>query len=106
MTLGQWLDSRTPAAPPNLRDRLHAALDTWARADAAWACEICLKAAEAILAGVVAEGQAGRHAALDLLAADALVTYAFEAASDDPALLADRSDRAMMRIARLAHAGA
>jgi hypothetical protein len=39
---------------------------------------------------------------LELLAADALVTYAFEAAADAPTLLSERARQAMMRIAALA----
>ncbi len=42
-----------------------------------------------------------RDSALDLLAADALVTYAFEAASESPLELAQRATDAMVRMAVL-----
>lgn len=88
-----WLAGRTPAPPDALAARIHDALaaaqDDDAAVDAArpaaW-----LAAAEAVLARVLADGATGtrsRDAALDLLAADALVTYAFEAAADAPARL-------------------
>ena len=45
-----------------------------------------------------------RDRALDLLAVDALVTYAFEAAAEHPESLAQRATTAMSSIAALAHA--
>jgi hypothetical protein len=42
-----------------------------------------------------------RAQALDLLAADALLTYAFEAAADEPQSLVARADDAMLRIAEV-----
>jgi hypothetical protein len=53
------------------------------------------------LADLLALGCAQRDRALDLLAVDALVTYAFEAASESPDTLASRATNAMMVIARL-----
>jgi hypothetical protein len=47
------------------------------------------------------EGDA-RAAALDLLAADACVTWALEAAADEPGTLAQRAEDAMRRITQLA----
>jgi hypothetical protein len=43
-----------------------------------------------------------RAQALDLLAADAFATYAFEAAADDPSSLTERADAAMEMFAALA----
>ncbi|HET7566312.1 MAG TPA: hypothetical protein VFJ96_15020 [Gemmatimonadaceae bacterium] len=101
MTIAEWLDSRTPPAPPRLHARLHAALRPWAQVEATAACEHCLTAAEDILRHLLADESRGRARALDLLAADALVTYAFEAASDEPDTLARCTEVAMLRIARL-----
>ena len=39
--------------------------------------------------------------ALDLLAVDSLITYAFQAAADEPALMDARTARALARIAAL-----
>ena len=49
----------------------------------------------------MADPSNGRGRALDLLAADALVTYAFEAASEHPETLAQCAEAATLRIARL-----
>ena len=43
-----------------------------------------------------------RASALDLLAADACVTYAFEAAADEPQSIGDRAAHAKRRIAAIA----
>jgi hypothetical protein len=43
-----------------------------------------------------------RESALDLLAADACVTYAFEAAADEPAKLGARAEAAKVKIANVA----
>jgi hypothetical protein len=50
---------------------------------------------------LLASGSTSRATALDLLAVDALVTYAFQAGADDPARLEERAARAMARIALL-----
>lgn len=101
------------AIPAALRDRLSSALAAvpavaaagparppafGAAADAA----ACLAAGEALLAGVLSGDCASRDTALDLLAADALVTRAFERAADEPASLPALADAAMRRIALLA----
>jgi hypothetical protein len=59
----------------------------------------CLAAGEARLASLLAERATDRASALDLLAVDALVTYAFEAAADAPATLERLATDAMTRIA-------
>ena len=60
-----------------------------------------LETAELLLADLLALGCAQRDRALDLLAVDALVTYAFEAAAESPDTLATRATNAMTIIARL-----
>lgn len=64
--------------------------------------EVLLSAGEALLSRLLSEGRTDRQTALDLLTADAFVTYAFEAASDDPARITERAQRAMARISHLA----
>ena len=49
--------------------------------DASRTAELCLAAAERALRSLVDAGRFGRDSALDLLAIDALTTYAFEHAS-------------------------
>jgi len=65
--------------------------------------EALLGAGEQLLASVLAEANGdGRGVALDLLAADACVTWAFEAAADAPSTLGARAEAAMQRIAEVA----
>lgn len=102
MTIGEWLEGRTPPPPPALGDRLRSALGDALSRDVAETTDHCLAAAEALLAAVLGQGCTGRADAMDLLTADALVTYAFEAAGDMPGELDARAERAMKRIAALA----
>ena len=82
MTVSDWLDAREPAPPPRLRERLAALLS--AHVDGAVTPEALLRASAAVLAHLVQDGDTARASALELLAADALATYAFEAQADDP----------------------
>ena len=102
MTIERWLATRTPPPPALLRERLRSALDADASRDASEASEVCLSAAEAIVSRLLNGRSEARRQALDLLAADALVTYAFEAASERPEELAGRAAHAMWRISQLA----
>jgi len=63
--------------------------------------ESVLATAESLLADLLALGCAQRDRALDLLAVDALVTYAFESAAESPETLSARATSAMTEIARL-----
>lgn len=99
-TVAEWLRTREPAPPAALLRRLHEALGPDAQRDAADAADACLAAGEQLLVTVLSDEEANRACALDLLAADALVTYAFEAASVRHDLSA-RAGNAMTRIAAL-----
>jgi len=101
MTLASWLEARSPAPPAALRDRIDAALAEDLKRDAGDVFETCLAAAERLVRGLLSTNATSRESALDLLAADALVTYAFEAASEQPDGLAHRAAAAMTRIAAL-----
>ncbi len=101
MTIGEWLATRTPAPPPQLMLRVRDVLGDVTDDDARFAADRCIDAAERMVARLLREGRTGRDSAADLLAADALVTYAFEAAGEDPARLVDRARDAMLRLARL-----
>ena len=103
MTLGGWLDARHPAPPPALRARIEIALGSELRKEVHDPAESFLAAAERLVRGLLDENATSRDSALDLLAADALVTYAFEALSERPAQLSRRAAEAMTRIAALAH---
>jgi hypothetical protein len=101
MILAQWLDSRRPLPPAELRARIDVALGRDLLADVDDVAEVLLAAGERLVGSLLDEDATSRGAALDLLAADALVTYAFEAASERPAELSSRAASAMARIAAL-----
>lgn len=100
--VGEWLSARTPAPPPQLAARLRALLGTRLSDPSSSAHEAVLSTAESLLAELLALDCAERERALDLLAVDAMVTYAFEAASESPETLATRATSAMAAIAMLA----
>jgi len=77
-----WLRSRVPPPPAGLREHLEAA----ATDTAEQLPEHLARLGAELLARVVGQPAGGRELALDLLAADAFVTYAFEAQAEaDPA---------------------
>jgi uncharacterized membrane protein len=99
VTLDAWLRQRTPAPPDRLLARIQERLGDRREKDAGAAPELCLDAAEQLLRELIARPSMGRDAALDLLTADALTTYAFEAAADaDAASLATVASAAMTRL--------
>lgn len=73
-----WLAARRPAAPPTLVEPM----TRWLVDSPAGLPEHLALAGRALLERVLARPQGGRELALDLLAADALVTYAFEAQAE------------------------
>jgi hypothetical protein len=97
-----WLRSRVPAAPQALVTCIvtlfegHPEWGSLARADA------FVEASELLLRRVLVGNAASRASALDLLAADSCVTYAFEAAADEPDSIAIRAREAKLRIAAIA----
>ena len=102
MTIGEWLATRAPAPPENLTARLRQALGTSLAMDRSETVVRCLEAVDALLASLRDDPEAGRERALDLLAADALMTYAFEAAAEDPLTLAEVAAGAMWRVGEVA----
>ena len=73
-----WLDTRRPAPPATLRERLHGAVHD---APGGLAAHLEQLGSE-LLARVASRPNGGRELALDLLAADAFATYAFEAQAE------------------------
>jgi hypothetical protein len=101
VTHARWRDAVSPPPPPALAAAVEARLD--ARDPTPPTPEAYLEAAERLLAALLREGCTSRESALDLLVADALVTYAFEAASsENPAQIIERAHDAMKRIAAFA----
>lgn len=100
-TVSTWLGGRTPPPPDLLRARITFALGDAAEDDLASTARVCLEAAERVLTRLVGAGGGERGEAADLLAADALVTYALEFAADAPARFGDEAAGAMERLGKL-----
>lgn len=95
-----------PPPPELLRSRIVLALGAALDQDLADTEAVCLDAAERILARLFGEGGGGqRREAADLLAADALVTYALEFAADAPERFEERTTRAIARFGQLREVG-
>jgi hypothetical protein len=77
-----WLARRTPPPPERLGAHLTGVVRD--RPALSLADHLAVEG-EALLARVAAHPEGGRHFALDLLAADAFVTYAFEAQAETDA---------------------
>ena len=101
---GEWVAAHGEQPPVALRERLDAILNSRGASDSAPVSDALLHAGQALLATILGSGCTQRDAALDLLTADALVTYAFEAAADDPASLDAHAVAAMRAISALVDA--
>lgn len=100
MTPNEWLDARVPPPPPHLRARLEVLLREHVTGDITPATLVALS--RKVLADLLHEGETTRASALELLAADALATYAFELQADDPSRLEDACDAAMRSLSAIA----
>lgn len=76
--LGTWLDTRRPAVPEGLKEWLAV------NADLPLSAEALTDLGIAALDRAEVSQRLDRHAAFQLLAADAFLTYACEAAVDEP----------------------
>ena len=103
MRLREWLHEREPAPPARLGARIDEVLGARGEATDGRVSAHCLDAAEELLTELVGRSSAGRESALDLLTVDALVTYAFESATDSPSTLEATAAAAMVRLAATAH---
>jgi hypothetical protein len=94
-TLRAWLASREPAAPQQLVDRLSSIIGDEAL-DGSMTANLLLECGISTLRSALSD----RDGALDLLAADALITYSMEAAAEDCATMDGTATEAIQRIAR------
>ena len=101
MTVGAWLRSRTPPPPPAMLAGVIDALGDRTALGAHAAPMACLDAAVALLEALLREDTLGRERADELLVADALVTYAFEAAATSASDLDEFAATVMTRLAGL-----
>ena len=109
MRISEWLETRTPLPPRALGLRVRTALapvlDDGMREDGTPGFEEMLAAARSLLTIVLRDEDGDRECAHDLLAADALVTYAFELAAEDPDEIEALADSAMRDLGALAAEG-
>ena len=100
--LRAWLADREPPAPDALRARLDELVSAHPEWESLPLPEALLAAGEQLLQEVLAAPDRNRSTAVDLLAADAAVTYAFEAAADEPGRLVELAEGSVKRIVQLA----
>ena len=89
MTVRQWIARQAPP-PDALRARVIELIGHGGDDPVDATPRVCLAAASAHLASIIRERRYERESALDLLAVDALVTYAFEHASSTPGIDLER----------------
>jgi len=100
----EWLTSRRPSPPANLAQRLESALSEFLSAPDVAPSDAFAVAAAGILRRLMraeSKPSSRREEAIDLLAVDALVTYAIEAAADECESFAERTEAVMARLAVL-----
>lgn len=101
VTVGEWFAQLQPHPPAALHARLSVLLAEHAGRPAADVADVCIDTGVALLERMLASSDTGRDQALDLLAVDSLVTYAFQAAADRSWEIEERAATAMARIAAL-----
>ena len=82
MKVREWITGHAAGVPAELTAKVLEFLGADASKSADHAGELCLAAATRSLDALLASGRHGRDSALDLLAIDALTTYAFEHACE------------------------
>lgn len=95
VSLRAWLASREPQAPPQLFERLSDIVGEEAL-NGEMTAHVLLECGISTLRSALSD----RDGALDLLAADALITYSMEAAAEDCATMDETATEAIQRIAR------
>ncbi len=100
-TLGTRLRERALPAPAELAERIDDLVAAHAGPNGAAPADAPIDVAIGAMRALLHDGCLTRASALDLLAIDALVTYAFEAAADEPERLEERAGQALARIAAL-----
>ena len=102
MTVGDWLAQRTPVAPEALRQRVVFQLGDARGAPASNASAACAEAGVRVVESLISTECSQRQNAIDLLAADALVTYAIENAAEHSRDFAAEMDQLVARVAAVA----
>jgi hypothetical protein len=88
VTIREWLATRSLAAPAPLQDRMLELIGSGAELSADRGADVFLETAQKSLAALLSEQKFDRDGALDLLAIDALMTFAYEHAAEHAATAA------------------
>lgn len=96
----RWVSTREPSAPPALAGCVLRTLAAHPEWEVLELPEALVRAAGVLCEAVLRGEPTSRNGALLLLAADACVTYAFEAASDAPESVVERARSAQRQLAR------
>lgn len=99
MTVSEWIGQREPAPPPALAARVQRLAEEAPEGMAIPEAMIAVSAL--VLRRLLDRGETARDSALELLAADALATYAFEAQGETPEELDARCTWAMGYLSRV-----
>ena len=102
MNVLDWVAERMPTAPPALRERVLFRLGESGNAPRADAAERCAAAGVQLVDSLISTDCSARQHAIDLLAADALVTYAIESAAEASPDFAAEMDALVVRVAAVA----
>ena len=102
MNVRDWVGERLPTAPPALRERVSFQLAEAGRAPAGEAAERLAAAGVRVVDSLISTDCSARENAIDLLAADALVTYAIESAAETSGDFAAAMDAMVLRVAAVA----
>jgi hypothetical protein len=99
MTIDSWLSQCEPTPPEALLAGIVGEVGHREAGSAEDRCNVLLDGAVSVLARLNSGGWDDRRSAVGLLVADAMVTYAFEAAGESPATLELQATSAMNRLA-------
>jgi hypothetical protein len=106
VTVREWVEARSKQVPSTLTARIIELLGPDAGQTANLAGAVCLAAAQRSLEQLLASGRYERDSALDLLAVDALTTFAFEHVSEASGGAAEIKDLAVSGASALSGIGA
>jgi hypothetical protein len=82
VTVAEWIQRRSAEVPETLRTEVLDALGVEGRSDERETPQICLRASRRVLETLLRDRAFTRDSAIELLAADALATFAFEYAAE------------------------
>ena len=101
MNVREWLHSRTPRPPVALTERLDVLIAVRQESPVRGIPQTLQAAGDLLLADLLRRQASSRESALDLLAADALMTYTMESAAEHIDTLGAYAEEAMSHISAI-----